>query len=157
MQKYTWFFSLESPISPEQERALQQDFDRFTAQWKTHGQSVDGLIKIWYQQFIVIQANPAGARPSGCSIDSLKRGVEQTLSDHGILWLDPAWIFYRDQQGEIRRTLFHQIPALVASGEMQGDTVVFDHNLGQSDDLSRWEQPMRATWLSRYLPKEQKA
>jgi hypothetical protein len=152
MQEYTWFFSLEHAITPEQQSALQGNFDRFTAQWKTHGQPVDGLIQIHYHQFVVIQANPTQGRPSGCSIDSLKRGVEQILTQHGIVWLDPAWIFYRDEAGEIHRTLFHQIHALVASGQMTGDTVVFDHNLGQSDDLTRWEQPMRNTWLNRYLP-----
>jgi hypothetical protein len=157
MQLYTWFFSLEAPVSEPQQAALQAEFDRFTAQWKTHGQPVEGLISLRHGQFVVVQANPAQGRPSGCSIDSLKRGVEQVLTQHQLGWLDPAWVFYGEADGSFSRVLFHQIPALVANGTLTGDTVVLDHNLGQSDDLSRWEMPLRETWLQRYLPAEQRA
>lgn len=151
MQQYTWFFSLEHPVAEAQQAALQADFDRFTAQWKTHGQPVEGLIGLRHGQFVVVQANPGQARPSGCSIDSLKRGVEQILGQHQLTWLDPAWVFYRAADGQIKRVLFRQIPALIASGELTGDSLVFDHSLNQSDDLSRWEVPLRDTWLRRYL------
>lgn len=157
MQQYTWFFSLAQPIDAQQQAQLQADFDAFTAQWKSHGTPVSGLINLRYGQFVVVQASPDEARPSGCSIDSLKRGVEGILQRHALTWLDPAWVFYRDAQGEIKRTLFNQVPALLVSGEMHEDTVVFDHSLSQTDDLARWEVPMRDTWLSRYLTTKKQA
>ncbi len=157
MQQYTWFFSLEKPLSAEEEAALQSDFDRFTAQWKSHGTPVSGLIQIRYGRFVVVQADPSQARPSGCSIDSLKRGVEELLRRRDIAWLDPAWVFYRRDNGEIDKVMFNQIPALLADGEMHAETLVFDHSLAQSDDLSRWEVPMQQTWLSRYLTTKKQA
>lgn len=157
MQEYTWFFSLEKPLTEHQRTALLADFDRFVAQWQTHGKPVDGLIRLFYDLFVVIQSNPTDARPSGCSIDSLRRGVEQLLTHHGAAWVDPTWVFYRDKENAIQRVQFQQVPTLVSDGTLTADSTMFDHSLGQSDDLNRWEVPMSSMWLKRYLPKEQQA
>ncbi|GAB4412640.1 MAG: hypothetical protein OHK0039_18780 [Bacteroidia bacterium] len=152
MQRYTWFFSLPTPLDAAQAATLQQDFDRFAAQWKSHGTPVEGMIGIRYGQFIVARAQPDSERPSGCSIDSLRRGIEQILQRHGLAWAEAAIVFYRDAGGAVQHADFRQIPTLVAAGTLTGDTIVFDHTLGQSDDLSQWELPLKQTWLKRYLP-----
>ena len=157
MQSYTWFFSLAQPVAEERQTQLQADFDRFTAQWQSHGTPVQGLITLRYGRFVVIQANPEVARPSGCSIDSLKRGVESILNHHQLAWLDPAWIFYRQGEDQIESVRFTQIPELIQAGTLNADSIVFDHSLNQSDGLSRWELPLQETWLRRYLATKKQA
>ena len=156
MQNYTWFYSLKSSLSPEQEQALEVDFANFLNQWKTHGTPVDGLIALKYGRFIIIQSDPQVSRPSGCSIDSLKRSISQILNAHGHEVLDAAHVYYRDQNQDIQVTHFSKIPSLVASGDLTPETIVFDHSLAQSDDLSKWELPMSQTWLDRYFANKQK-
>ncbi|MEL6671480.1 MAG: hypothetical protein AAFR61_04785 [Bacteroidota bacterium] len=152
MQSYTWFYSLKETLSPEVESQLEQDFDHFLAQWKSHGTPVDGLIQISYHRFVIIQSDPQTSRPSGCSIDSLKRAVGQILQQRHQEVLDAAHVFYRDEQQEIAFTHFRDIPKLVAAGSLSAETQVFDHSLGQSDDLSRWEIALQDSWLKRFLP-----
>ena len=127
MQSYTWFFSLENALTSEQESQLQADFKQFTDQWQSHGTPVDGLIRIRHSRFVIVQANPAEARPSGCSIDSLRRGVEQILAQRGYRHMEPMWVFFRDAQGEIQRAHFQQMGgrirqrhALVRGGFVSG-------------------------------------
>jgi hypothetical protein len=156
MQQYTWFYSLKSPLSPEQVAALEVDFAQFLSQWKTHGTPVEGLITIKHDRFIVIQSDPGVGRPSGCSIDSLKHAIGQILNAHRLEVVDAAHIFYRGENGEIQTTHFSKISALVNDGVLTPETIVFDHSLDQSDDLSKWEMPMSGTWLNRYFPKKQK-
>lgn len=151
MQQYTWFFTLPAPLTAPQRDALSADFAAFTAQWKTHGQPVRGLIEIRYDRFVIAQADPAEARPSGCSIDSLKRGIAQTLQQHGLSWLDAGYICYRQASGQIETVHFSALEDLVARGALTADTLVFDHSLDQSDDLTQWEVPLKQTWLKRYL------
>jgi hypothetical protein len=155
MQAYTWFFSLSTPLSAEQEVALQADFANFANQWKSHGTPVEGLIQVKHKRFVIAQSNPVDSRPSGCSIDSLKRGIEQILRTHQLPQLDSSQVFYRDEAGEIQFTDFRSIPELVAQGKLQGDTLIFDHSLSQSDDLSKWEVPLAQSWLRRYLSVKQ--
>lgn len=155
MQSYTWFFSLASPLTDAQEAALLRDFQAFTAQWESHGTPVTGLIQVKYKRFVIAQASPNEARPSGCSIDSLRRGIEQILAHHRFAYLDPSQVFFRTEGGTIETVDFRQIPQLVSAGQLQADTMVFDHSLSHTDDLNKWEVPMHTTWLSRYLSVKQ--
>ena len=155
MQSYTWFFSLANPLTEAQEAALLRDFQAFTDQWKSHGTPVTGLIQVKYKRFVIAQASPNAARPSGCSIDSLRRGIDQILAQHRIAHLDPSQVFFRTENGEIRHADFRQIPQLISTGEIQTDSLVFDHSLSHSDDLSKWEVALHTTWLARYLPVKQ--
>ena len=147
MQQYTWFYSLKSTLSPETKQALEVDFAQFLNQWKTHGTPVDGLINLQHDRFIIIQSDPGVSRPSGCSIDSLKQNISQIISNHGLEVLDAANVFYRSAEGQIDVTHFSKISALVAKGTLTPETIVFDHSLDQSDDLSKWELPMSQTWF----------
>ncbi|TAE47284.1 MAG: hypothetical protein EAZ89_18325 [Bacteroidetes bacterium] len=151
MQQYTWFYSLKSPLLPEQEKALLSDFQRFIQSWKSHGTPVEGEMLIREKRFVIASANPEGDRPSGCSIDNLRRTIETILTRNGIEWLEAGYIFYRQPDGDIVPVHFRDIQSLIHAGQIGADTIVFDHSLDQSDDLGRWEVPMSQTWLRRYL------
>lgn len=151
MQRYTWIFSLLSPVSEPVAASLRTAFEAFQGQWKSHGTPVSGMIQLHHNQFVVVQANNDEGRPSGCSIDSLRRGVTAILAQQQLAWADGCEIFYRQPNGSIAIAHFHQIPALVENGSLGPDSIVFDHTLGDSDDLTRWELPMNQTWMKRYL------
>lgn len=151
MTKYTWFYSFGQSLTDEQISALEADFQAFLDQWKTHGAPVNANIQIRYARFVIIQADPSDSRPSGCSIDSMRRTVEQILINHGIAWLDNAHVYFRDENGEIRSPHFNELPALAASGKLKAETPVFDHSLSSTDDLNKWEVHLAETWLRRYL------
>lgn len=151
MQLYTWFYSLSHALTDTQMEALQADFDTFLTQWKSHGVPVEGMIEIRYNQFIVIKSDSRDSRPSGCSIDSLKKSVGAILDRHGLEVLDPAHVFYRKADGSITQTHFKDMAALAKAGELQANTTVFDNSLGHSDDMSRWEMSLKDTWMKRVL------
>lgn len=151
MQQYTWFYSLPQSLSAEQEAALKMDFDQFVGQWKTHGAPVDGLIQIKHRQFVIVQSNPAEGRPSGCSIDSLKKAVGQILQKHGLQAVEASQVFFEDATQHIRSVDFRQIPQLIKEGTLTPETKIFDHSLAHSDDLRKWEIPLKQSWLKRYL------
>jgi len=153
MQRYTWIYSLASPLAKDQCTQLAQAFEAFLNQWQSHGTPVAGQIYLAHDHFVIIQANPNEDRPSGCSIDSLKKTVEQILQQHGLNWVDASHIFYQRTNGTIGSVHFQELSAQIEQGTLTADTVVFDHSLGQSDDLSQWEVPLKATWMKRFLPK----
>ncbi|MCI4666872.1 MAG: hypothetical protein MRZ79_01835 [Bacteroidia bacterium] len=151
MQSYTWFFSLKDELDAEQFAKLKGDFDQFTSQWKTHGAPVDGLIQIRHKRFVIAQSNPADDRPSGCSIDSLRRGVEAILRQHQLKTFDNGYVFFVDADGEIQEVHFKELPQYIDGGRLDANTLVLDHSLSHSDDLEKWEVPLQSTWLKRYL------
>ena len=151
MQKYTWFFSLKESLTTEAEAKLAQTFEEFLAQWKSHGTPVNGNIEIKYSRFVIVQADPNDDRPSGCSIDNLKRSVGGILQHFSLETVDHAYVWYRDQEQTIQSTHFSKLAKLVESGDLQADTPIFDHTLSNSDDLSKWEVSLQDSWLKRFL------
>ena len=154
MQRYTWFYTLAETLTESEEQTLKAAFDAFTNQWKSHGQPIQGLIKMRYKRFVIVQSDQGDDRPSGCSIDNMKRNVANILEKHQHNTLDAAWVSFKEGD-QIRSVHFRDIPSLVKEGVLKPDTTVFDHSLSQSDDLSKWEVPMSVTWLSRFLPKNE--
>ena len=151
MQLHTWFYSLSEELTDTQTAALNADFEAFLSQWKSHGVPVDGMIEIRHGQFIVIKSDASESRPSGCSIDSLKRSVMAILNKHGLDVLDAAHVFYRGADGKIIPIHFRELTALAKAGILHADTIVFDNSLGQSDDMSKWEMRLSDTWMKRVL------
>ncbi len=152
MTSNTWFFSIKTPLNPAQESALQTDFDRFTASWKSHGADVSGGVSVKYHRFVIVQSDPREDRPSGCSIDSMRKTVEGILAHHQIECVDAGHVFFRDGAGQIAFVNFRELPQCVADGTLTAGTLIFDHTLSQTDDLNRWEVPLVETWVKRYLP-----
>jgi hypothetical protein len=152
MQQYTWFYSFEKPFSESIEKELSSAFTQFLQNWKSHGKDIYGSIRIAHRQFVIIQTDDNKERPSGCSIDSMKSATERILQGAGLDWTDAGRIFFRTSSGEIGSTDFRELDKLIQIGTLHADTIVFDHSLGQTDDLSRWEIPLKESWMARFLP-----
>lgn len=154
MQQYTWIYSLEAPLSPSLSETLRQDFQHFLQQWKSHGTPVSGSILIKYDRFVVLQADMGTDRPSGCSIDSMRKAVEGILHKHQLATLPANYVFYLLGDNTLAHADFRSLPELLAAGILTPETTVFDHSLNQSDDLTLWERPLKDTWMKRYVGAE---
>jgi len=147
--QHNWIFQLATPIAEPAATQLQSALDRLTAEWKAHGAPVPGQARIVYSRFVIVQAQPGST--SGCSIDSMTRGVESLLTQAGLQHLGPDQIFYRNAQGAIANIDFRNVSAALAQGDMGPETTVFDASLNQTNDLARWEVPLKETWMGRYV------
>jgi hypothetical protein len=144
-----WIFQMaESPSQAVQFQIL-AELQAFMAQWKAHGTPVPGEAAIHYDRFVVVRATPGHA--SGCSIDAMQKGVTDILAAHQIQVLGPESIFYKDKDGGISFFDFREAKATVSSGRLDADTIIFDSTLGQTNDISRWEQPLGKTWMGKFL------
>ncbi|MFK7972121.1 MAG: hypothetical protein AB8F95_17260 [Bacteroidia bacterium] len=153
MTTHTWIYTLADTINNDQNEALKANFAAFLSQWKTHGTPVEGSISIQYDRFVIVQADPSDGRPSGCSIDSMRHGVEAILQQHNFTWLENGMIAFRNTEGAIEAVPFQQIAPLIESGKLGPDSTVFDNSLSHTDDLNLWERPLRDTWMKRFLAK----
>ncbi len=154
MQQFTWIYSLSETLTSDHEASLVPALAEIARNWKSHGSPIAGVIQLKYSRFVIVQADPETGRPSGCSIDGLKHKVEELLTSRQISWFDASQIFYLDASGNLAFTHFKHIASMLTQGDLTEDTLVFDHTLSQSDDLNRWEQPLKNTWLKRFLPVE---
>lgn len=150
--QHVWIFQLALAPSDATKAAILHELDAFMAVWKAHGSPVPGKAEIKHDRFVVVVAEPGHA--SGCSIDSMTKGVNDILSKQGIAVLGPENVFFRENDGNLAHVDFKEIRGAVQSGRLHADTIVFDSTMGQSNDLTRWEVPLHTTWMARFVPQK---
>ncbi len=144
----TWIFQLLEPLSLAQVEKINTETATFLNSWKAHGTPVPGSAEIRYNRFVVLKSQEGTA--SGCSIDAMTREVGRILNEAGAKSAESGLIFYRDG-GEIKTVDFREVEKLIAGGMLHADTIIFENTLGHTNDLSRWELPLKETWLARFL------
>jgi hypothetical protein len=147
-----WIFQLDSALPETTKAVLLPQLQRFVADWKSHGAPVPGDVSMAHDRFVIVRADPGHA--SGCSIDSMTKGISEILASHGRHVMGPEFVLFRDGNGGISHLDFREVRDALLSGRLHAHTMVFDSSLGNSNDLSRWEQPLHQTWMGRFLPQE---
>ncbi len=151
MKKDTWIYALSKEISKEEEEILLTKFHLFLNQWKSHGTPVTGEIMIRDKRIILIQSDSSEEKPSGCSIDNMKRSIESILKSMEIGWEEPSVIFFRKENSEIGAVDFRELGIQIKNGSINAETIVMDFTLNNTDNPENLEMPLSQTWMRRFL------
>ncbi len=143
-----WVYGVDPVLTPETEAQVDAQLTRFLAAWQSHGRKVYGEFTIVDHRFIVIAADIPEAEISGCGIDASVHALEQTGNTLGFTLLSGLNVFYRDNSGNIHGVPRAAFRKLVRSGEVSGDTIVFDTSLVKLDQLreGQFELPAQNAW-----------
>ena len=150
--RHVWIFQLASAPTDSQKSLILPQLEAFVAVWKAHGAPVPGEVSLRHERFVVVQAEPGHA--SGCSIDSMNKGVNDILANAGIEVLGPERVFFREGDGSIAHIDFKEAKSAILAGRLSANSTVFDSTLGNTNELERWETTLDQTWLGRFLPQK---
>ncbi|MCS7086089.1 MAG: hypothetical protein RMM53_10005, partial [Bacteroidia bacterium] len=92
------------------------------SQWKAHDQPVESRSALVDGMFVCIEAT---SPVSGCSIDWMRRQVEELAGRFGAELLDSGTICYREGD-EIGKVSFFDLEQAVKTGLIRPDTPVYD-------------------------------
>ena len=146
-----WIFALQHRLDAEKHQALAARLRNVVASWKAHGAAVSGGFSIRYDRFILVAADEEVTKVSGCSIDSLVRGVRIAVSDAQLTLGDDSDVFYRDSAGEICVANRDSFRSLVSNDEVTLQNIVFNNTVLTVGDLrqGRWECAAKESWHAR--------
>ena len=149
-----WVIASARPLSPAERDLLLERADRFVEGWLAHGQPVVGARDWRHGRFLLIGADERATGVSGCSLDALFRVFKEAEGELGAGLVDRSGVWFRGEDGEIRAVSRPEFRALVRSGEVGEDTIVFDNTIGTVGELRRgkWEVPMRESWHAQAFP-----
>ncbi len=143
-----WVFAARNRLAPDVQERLLGSVDEFLAGWAAHGHPLRASRDLREGCFLFVAVDRASEPPSGCSIDAMVRhlkGLEEALGtalvSHGPIWL-------RREDGAIDCLSRAEFRAAARSGEITGETPVFDTTLTEVGALrsGRFELPARSTW-----------
>ena len=147
-----WVFGADAPLSDDDKTALLDRADHYLADWKAHGEPLT-VAREWRDaRFLVVAVDQTTAGATGCSIDGLFRLLQETEKQMGLNLVGGGRVFYRDDHAAVQSVPRAGVEALVASGSITKDTVVFDTTL---TDLGTWracfERRAKETWVKELL------
>jgi hypothetical protein len=147
-----WAFIISKPLSDLQLSQVMEAGKRFVSSWTAHENKLAGSFEILYKRIIVVTVNEDVNGASGCSIDKLTRFIKETETAFAIELLNRLLVAYKNGNDvEVMHT--SKIKALLADNTITENTIVLNTALANENELRDWEQPLKNTWLSKYLQK----
>ncbi|MDX5320607.1 MAG: hypothetical protein LPK45_05885 [Bacteroidota bacterium] len=145
-----WVYTSNRSFSSEEVLALNQQIESFTKGWTAHNQQLKATGTLLHSRLLVLVVDETQAGASGCSIDSSVHFIQELGKQY------QCDFFTRELVGLpsndlVRWVNFKEIPTLLADGQINGDTLMLDTLAKDLKELNRWEKPLSASWLNRYL------
>ena len=146
-----WTFIISKTLSKEEINSLTDAGNKFVLGWTAHEQQLSGSFEIIKEKIIVVKVNEEVTNASGCSIDKLTRFIKETEKQFNIELLNRLLVAYK-KDDTIEVVHSSKIRELLAQNLISENTIIYNTSILTQNELNNWEQPLKETWLSKYLP-----
>jgi hypothetical protein len=151
MNERIWIYTLSNELSNEQLVDFKNRCRNFVTNWTAHDVSLDASFELYENRLLIIKVNEDKYNASGCSIDKQVRFVKELEKAFSIELLNRLLVAY-ESNNQVEVIKASQVKDLLANKTINENTLVFNNTVTQSSELdTNWKQPLKATWLSRYL------
>jgi len=148
-----WIYQSNRSLDTQEVEVASAVLLNFTEQWTAHQNNLKASFTILYQRFIVLAVDEKAAGASGCSIDSSVRVLQQLQKEFDVDLFNRTLIYYKAEEDYIDSAEMGDFKALLSSGELTADTVVFNNMIEQINQLdTEWEVPVSKSWHKQLLP-----
>jgi hypothetical protein len=143
-----WVFGSDRALTEAGTTALLKGVEEHLTSWKAHGAPLTVGSQLRDNRFLVIAVDQTTAGATGCSIDGLFRVLQDLEAKVGASLVGGGKVFYRDSNAAVQSATRDQVPALVQSGAITKDTVVFDTSLTDLGAFrSAFEKRAKESWI----------
>lgn len=145
-----WIYAADRPLGEGETRQIREAADAFVRGWSAHGHSLAAAADVLFDRFLVLAVDERQAGATGCSIDSSVQLVRELGAAFGIDFFDRLSLQWPAPDGSIRSASQSEFREMLASGNLKGDSIVFNHMVADLDALRRdWMIPMQQSWHGR--------
>jgi hypothetical protein len=146
-----WIYTLSKELTAEQLTDFKNRCQNFVSSWTAHDIALDAAFELYQDRLLIFKVDETKYNASGCSIDKQVRFVKELEQVFSLELLNRLLVAY-EKNNEVQVVKPSQIPELLASKEINENTLIFNNTISQSADLvNNWKQPLNQTWLSKYL------
>jgi hypothetical protein len=145
-----WLYIISKELTADQLHALAVSGKEFVSAWTAHEQKLTGSFEIFRNRIIIVKVDENVQGASGCSIDKLTRFIKESEQKFGTELLNRMLVAVKvDDAVQVIHSA--KIKDLIADGFIGEKTIVYNTAVNTSEELENWEQPVKNTWLSKFL------
>ncbi|GAB4037634.1 hypothetical protein [Spirosoma gilvum] len=146
-----WVYQANRSLTDEEVNAIDASLQTALNQWAAHGEPLLSSAKVIENRFIVVAVDEGYTLPSGCSIDSSVRTIQEIGRQSGVDFFDRSAAI-RSADGSVQTFALPTIKVAVADGLLTTDTVVFNTLVKtKAEFLADWQISAANSWLKRYF------
>ena len=147
-----WTYIISKELSADQLHHLLEEGKAFVQGWTAHEQQLSGSFEIFKDKIIVVKVNEEVHGASGCSIDKLTRFIKGAETKYGVELMNRLLVALKAEEAvQIIHSV--KIKDLLDDAFINENSIVYNTSVSNADELKNWEQPLKETWLKKYLQK----
>ncbi|HZK77307.1 MAG TPA: hypothetical protein VFC35_00250 [Gemmatimonadaceae bacterium] len=121
-----WVYGSEPALEGKNADDMLVEVDKFLASWQAHGVPLHSGWNWSDNRFLTIAVDQEQEGASGCSIDGLFRTLKALEARVGGQLITSGLVYYRGKDRQIRAVTRDEFTRLSETGEVDGNTEVFD-------------------------------
>lgn len=151
-----WVYQANRPLTDADVMFIQQALHPALSQWAAHGQPLLASAQVIENRFVVLGVDEGYNLPSGCSIDSSVRTLQEISHQLGDR-TESVDFFDRSAaiqavDGSVRTIPLPMVKAAVQDGVLTPETTVFNTLVKtKAEFLADWHVRAADSWLRRYF------
>jgi hypothetical protein len=145
-----WIFVIPTPLGENKLAELKEKGNEFVKGWTAHEKSLSASFEIFQHRIIIVKVNEDVHGASGCSIDKLTRFMKECSAWLSVDLMDRLQVAY-ESDGKVEVVRSNYISGLLQAGKITPDTTIYNTAASNETELANWKQPLRSTWLNKYL------
>jgi hypothetical protein len=141
-----WIYQANRILAQEEETAILQMLDNFTAEWLAHGHALAAIGEVLHHQFIILSVDEQVAGATGCSIDKSVNLMKEIEQKFNLNLFDRFRIAFR-QSEDVVNCSREEFEAMIKNGHVNENTLVFNNLITNRNELqTAWEIPLKDSW-----------
>ncbi len=145
-----WTFIISKSLSDNELNIITETGTKFVNGWTAHEQKLTANFEIYKNKIIIVKVNEEATHASGCSIDKLTQFIKQLEVNFNIELLNRLLVAYK-KEDEVVIVNSSKIKELLQTNSVSENTIVYNTSVSTQNELQNWEQPLKNTWLAKYL------
>ncbi|GAB2554478.1 hypothetical protein [Spirosoma aerophilum] len=146
-----WVYQANRALTDGDVKTIEETLRPALSQWAAHGQPLLASAQVAESRFLVVGVDEGYSLPSGCSIDSSMRTVQEIGRQLGVDFFDRS-AAVQTAEGSVQTFALPVIKEAVTNGQLTPDTSVFNTLVKtKAEFLSDWRIRAADSWLKRYF------
>lgn len=145
-----WTYIISKQLNDDEINDIKIIGTDFVNSWAAHDQKLTASFEVFKNRIIVVKVNEDVHSASGCSIDKLTRFIKDLENKFSIELMNRFLVAFKNNDN-LEVVHASKIKDLLDKKYISENTVIYNTSLANSSDLMEWEQPLKNTWLSKYI------
>ncbi|MDZ4665718.1 MAG: hypothetical protein SGJ15_12625 [Bacteroidota bacterium] len=148
--KKVWIYLSNKELKGDLLNSIVKAGEDFAKGWKAHEMPLSASFEVLNGRFIVVSVDETAYNASGCSIDKLLRLIKQLEADHQLQLLNRLLVGYKTPNG-VEVIPASSVKEKLNTKQLNENTLIYNVAASDSKEYKAWLQPLKETWLKKYL------